>query len=203
DLFEEAAGISKFKTRKKETLKKLDDTDADLNRVDDILFEIDKNLKTLEKQARQTTRYFELKKTYKEASISLAKKKVNSYTDEIHKISQKIQEENDQKLRLNNQITEKEALLEKNKAELIGREKLLSSRQKTLNEHVHNIRQFESDKKIKNERLRFLEDRARKLREQISLDRSSNERAGFSIKSLTDEKEVEGRILEEKKASLE
>jgi chromosome segregation protein len=44
-LFEEAAGISKFKVRKKQTLKKLEETDADLERLEDVLFEIGKNLK--------------------------------------------------------------------------------------------------------------------------------------------------------------
>ena len=53
-FFEEAAGISKYKIRKRQTLKKLQDTDADLDRVEDLLFEIEKNLKTLEKQARRT-----------------------------------------------------------------------------------------------------------------------------------------------------
>src|SRR5690606_21306459 len=120
-----------------------------LYRVDDILFEIEKNLKTLEKQARQTSRYFEIKKQYKEASISLAKKTVKNHTEEITQISTKIRQENDQKLQLNSQMADKEAQLEKCKAELIVQEKLLSSRQKALNEHVNKIRQFESDKKIK------------------------------------------------------
>src|SRR6478735_7520299 len=57
-LFEEAAGISKFKKRKKETLKKLEDTDADLERVEDLLFEIEKNMKSLEKHAKQTEQYY-------------------------------------------------------------------------------------------------------------------------------------------------
>ncbi|MEX2594289.1 MAG: chromosome segregation protein SMC [Anditalea sp.] len=203
ELFEEAAGISKFKSRKKETLKKLEDTDADLDRVEDLLFEIEKNLKSLEKQARQTAKYFEVKKEYKTASMALAKKNVNKHTDDLIAINQKINQENDTKLQLNSKMAEKEALLESNKSGLINKEKLLSSRQKTLNEHVNKLRQFESDKKIKNERLRFLEDRAQKLREQIEQDRKSNERAGFSIKSLAEENVVAGKILAEKKFTIE
>jgi chromosome segregation protein len=203
ELFEEAAGISKFKSRKKETLKKLEDTDADLDRVEDLLYEIEKNLKSLEKQARQTAKYFEIKNEYKTASIALAKKNVKIHTDDLLSITQKINQESDRKLQFNSQMAKKEALLESNKADLIDKEKLLSSRQKALNEHVNKIRQFESDKKIKNERSRFLEDRAQKLREQIDQDRKSNERSGFSIKSLTEESEAAGKILSEKKSTID
>lgn len=203
ELFEEAAGISKFKTRKKETLRKLEDTDADLERVEDVLFEIDKNLKNLEKQAKQTAKYFEIKKEYKEASINLAKRSVGKHTDALIGLNQKIQDEQDRKLGINTKIANKEAQLEENKAELINKEKLLASRQRTLNEHVNKIRQFESDKKIKNERLRFLEDRAQKLREQIDADRKSNDRAGFSIRSLEQEKESAEKILNEKEIIVE
>src|SRR5690606_22713765 len=142
ELFEEAAGISKFKSRKKETLKKLEDTDADLARVEDILYEIEKNLKSLEKQDRQTARYFEIKKEYKAASIALAKKQVDKHSDKILAINLKNEQENDKKLQLKSRMAKTEALLEKNKAKLIHREKLLSSRQKALNEHVNKIRQF-------------------------------------------------------------
>lgn len=203
ELFEEAAGISKFKTRKKETLRKLEDTDSDLERVEDILFEIDKNLKSLEKQARQTAKYFEVKKEYKEASINLARKSVEKHAGNLVTLSQKVLEEQDRKLAINIQVTEKEAYLEFNKAELIQKEKQLSSRQKALNEQVNKIRQFESDKKIKNERLRFLEDRSQKLREQIDTDKKSNDRAGFSIRSLEQEKETAYKILNEKELIVE
>ena len=50
-MFEQAAGISKYKVRKRETLNKLRNTGADLERVEDLLFEIESNLKSLEKQA--------------------------------------------------------------------------------------------------------------------------------------------------------
>src|SRR4029078_9971762 len=71
-LFEEAAGISKYKIRKKQTLSKLEETEGDLNRVNDLMFEIERNLKTLESQARKTERYYKLKETYKELSTELA-----------------------------------------------------------------------------------------------------------------------------------
>jgi chromosome segregation protein len=202
ELFEEAAGISKFKTRKKETLRKLEDTDADLDRVEDVLFEIEKNLKSLEKQAKQTARYFEIKQEYKTASVNLAKKSVRKHSEALIKLHESIQVETDKKGGLTSLIAEKEAFLEQSKVELIKKEKLLSSRQKALNEHVNKIRQFESDKKIKNERLRFLEDRAQKLREQIDADRKSNDRAGFTIRSLEQEKESAEKMLAEKTVIL-
>ncbi len=200
ELFEEAAGISKFKSRKKETLRKLEDTAADLERVEDVLYEIEKNLKSLEKQARQTAKYFEIKKEYKAASINLARKSVQKHSESLIALNSKVQQENDRKLEINTKITEKEALLEYNKTDLIQKEKLLGSRQKTLNEQVNKIRQFESDKKIKNERLRFLEDRAQRLKEQIDTDRKSNDRAGFSITSLEQELESSQKMLAEKEA---
>ncbi len=198
ELFEEAAGISKFKNRKKETLKKLQDTDDDLDRVEDVLFEIEKNLKSLEKQAKQASNYFAIKKEYRLASINLAKKSVEKFTKSLIDASKKMQEEGDKKLLLQSQVADKEALLSQLKADLIQKEKLLASRQKALNEHVNKIRTFESEKKIKNERLRFLEDRSQKLREQIDADRKSNDRAGFSIRSLEQEKESAEKMLAEK-----
>lgn len=202
-LFEEAAGISKFKIRKKETLKKLADTDADLDRVEDLLFEIEKNLKSLEKQARQAKRYYEIKEEYKQLSVQLAQMTMARQKEIYQNLQDKVNQENDRKVSLSKQLAEKEANIEKAKKDLIAKEKLLAARQKTLNEHVNKIRQYESEKKIKNERLRFLNDRATTLREQIELDRKSNERAAFSISSLEQEKRSADKMLAEVSGRLD
>jgi chromosome segregation protein len=196
-LFEEAAGISKFKKRKKETLKKLEDTDADLERVEDLLFEIEKNMKSLEKQAKQTETYYRIKDEYKGKSITLAKVVVNKQKETFNTINKKVAEENDRKIGLASDIAEKEALIEKSKTDLIVKEKTLSSRQKAINEFIAKIRQYESDKQIKNERLKYLNDRANGLKEQIEQDKKSNERARFSIQSLESEKTNALDIFEE------
>ena len=196
-LFEEAAGISKFKKRKKETLKKLEDTDADLERVADLLFEIEKNMKSLEKQARQTENYYRIKEEYKQKSIHLAKVVVNKQKDKFNLLTKRIEEENDRKIALAAEISEKEASIEQAKSELIVKEKTLSSRQKAINEFVSKIRHYESEKQIKNTRLKYLNDRAAGLRDQIEQDRKSNERARFSIQSLEAEKTSAEGILAE------
>ncbi len=188
-LFEEAAGISKFKKRKKETLRKLEGTDADLERVEDLLFEIEKNLKSLEKQARQAERYFKLKEDYKEKSLLLASESIKTQTIGLNSLTKQIEQETDKKINFGKNVAEKEAAVAKLKKELILKEKLLFTRQKALNEHVNTIRQYESDKKIENERLRFLNDKGEGIRSQIELDKKSNERASFSIKSLNTEYE--------------
>src|SRR5436190_21640674 len=196
-LFEEAAGISKFKKRKKETLKKLEDTDADLERVDDLLFEIEKNMKSLEKQAKQTETYYKAKEDYKEKSIQLAKVVVNKQKDKFNHVNKQIEEESDRKTKLAAEIAEKEASIEKEKSELIIKEKTLSTRQKAINDHVAHIRQLESDKQINNERLRFLNDRASSLRDQIEQDKKSNERGNFAIQSLETEERTAQNTLKE------
>jgi chromosome segregation protein len=202
-LFEEAAGISKFKKRKKETLRKLEDTDADLERVEDLLFEIEKNMKSLEKQAKQTENYYKIKEEYKDKSIGLAKVVVNKQKEKFNTINQQVQEENDRKIGLTAEIAEKEANIERSKAELILKEKTLSTRQKSINEFVANIRHYESEKQIKNERLKYLNDRAANLRDQIDQDKKSNERARFSIQSLESERESAQQIFQEISDKLE
>src|ERR1043165_1597640 len=99
-LFEQAAGVAKYKKRKKETIDKLKGTDADLERVRDLLFEIEANLKTLETQAKKTKRYYELKAEYKDLSLLLAKYNLQSYKETFKNLETQKQGEEDKKLEL-------------------------------------------------------------------------------------------------------
>src|SRR5207253_2717563 len=68
-MLEQAAGITIYKTRKKEAKAKLDATEGDLNRIEDLLFEINNQLKSVENKARKEVKYYEIRKEYKLISI--------------------------------------------------------------------------------------------------------------------------------------
>lgn len=175
-LLEEAAGISKFKIRKKETFRKLEDTQADLDRLEDVLFEIRKNMKVLEKQARQAEEYFTIKENYKNASIELAYNQSITKFIEVESI-QKGQRELQQNLeQIRIDIASKEAELEKIKWTILQEEKTLSSRQKTLNQLSAQISEMENEQKLKAERIKFYVQRLEKLhKEEPYLNQQSHE----------------------------
>lgn len=169
-LFEEAAGISKFKLRKKETLRRLEDTDKDLERVEDLLFEISKNLKALEKQAKQAEQYFVLKDEYKSASVALALYLLHHQASVQQRLAGQVSQAEQERSLLAAALMSTQAKVEQEKASLVQHEQLLASRQKALNEQVAGIRVGESEKKLKGERMTYLTDRQQQLRNQSQQD---------------------------------
>src|SRR6187402_3213518 len=115
NLFEEASGISKYKLRKKQTFNKLKDTEADLERVEDLLFEIEKNLKMLENQAKKTERYYRLKDQYKSLSIILASFKIASFSESLNAIEEQELKQREEKAGVITQMDTLEASLQQEK----------------------------------------------------------------------------------------
>jgi chromosome segregation protein len=186
-LFEEAAGISKFRVRKKQTLKKLEETDADLERVEDVLFEIGKNMKTLERQAKQAIKYFQLKDDYKKFSLEYARRNINQYQQTLERLEQDVQRETELKESYVLAVTEAEDAIADQKAELNQTQEQLAEMQKTMQVQTAKLRQLENDIKLKSERSNFLRERMAQLRQQISQDTANLEHTQESIVELRDE----------------
>ena len=167
-MFEQAAGVSKYKARKNETLNKLNATEEDLNRIEDLLFEIDNNLKTLEKQAKRTQKYFDLKAEYKIMSIDLAVLKLSVFKEDYKKTEKQIEVETDIYRQIDVQSIQIEAQVEKDKKDNIEKEQLLSERQRELNSIVGRIRGMENDKRMAQQRKAFMEQNMQKVNEQIA-----------------------------------
>ncbi|WP_295794092.1 chromosome segregation protein SMC [Mucilaginibacter sp.] len=196
NLFEEASGISKYKLRKKQTFTKLKDTEADLERVEDLLFEIEKNLKTLENQAKKTERYYQIKEQYKALSITLASFRIASFSESLARIEEQEQKHKQGKSGIVSQIDTLEAFLQQQKLDSLTKEKNLSVQQKATNEYVSKIRAYESEKKIKNEQLKFQQDKEARLTEELDKDKTQFNHVLYNIKRLSEEKMQEDENLQ-------
>ena len=186
-FLEEAAGISKYKIRKRQTLKRLKDTDDDLERVEDLLFEIEKNLKSLEKQARRTQRYFELKEKYKVISSQYAFLMMRSIRERQRQIQILEQSLTDQQTAIQSGMANREAGVQAMKKDLLDHEKTLSAGQADLNQHIRNIQGIETEKSIKNERLKYLQQRETAIRDQIDTERQQMDQKRSAILQLREQ----------------
>src|SRR5437763_5471547 len=126
-LFEEAAGISKYKIRKKQTLARVEETDGDLNRVNDLLFEIERNMKTLESQSKKTERYYKLKEQYKELSSELALVTIASSRTSFDQLQKEEEKQIEERIAFEAKVDESEAELQKSKLLALDKEKELSA----------------------------------------------------------------------------
>lgn len=177
-LFEQAAGISKFKTRKKETLSKLSATDADLARVEDLLFEIGNNLKILESQAKKAEKYYKMKEEHKELTLELSKFQVQRYVSSFKDLKTQNEEQEQKALSVEKKIADLEVAIENEKTALLDKEKSLTERQKKLNDILSVISQRENNRNIAVEQVKYLKEKKENIRTQI-------ENAALQLNNIT------------------
>ncbi|TAE16103.1 MAG: chromosome segregation protein SMC [Bacteroidetes bacterium] len=170
ELFEKAAGVSKFKSRKKETLARLEVVETDLSRVGDLLFEMEKNIKNLERQAKQAERYFNLKKEYKTAGTLYAKLVWQAQTSSQKELEAKTHTESQTRLQITQELDQQERDLEAEKARLDMIEQDLNNKKNALSEHKTELNRLQNEKRLKAERLTFLQQRNEQLHDQIKQD---------------------------------
>ncbi|MBP6183543.1 MAG: chromosome segregation protein SMC [Saprospiraceae bacterium] len=166
-MLEQAAGISKYKIRKSETLRKLNTTEADLNRVDDLLFEIEHNLKSLEKQAKKAQKYLDLKADYKALSLEWAVFQTHDLKTRYKLVEGQLAKEEDHLRDVEVLIRKAESRAEQEKLQNLDKEKALSERQKAVNDIGLQIRTIESQIEILNQRSNYIQQNKSKVQERI------------------------------------
>ena len=140
-LIEEAAGIGKYKARRREAEGKMRLTEQNLVRVDDVLGEIRRQITTLERQAKKAARYKRLQETQRVLELSIAADERASLLEEVERESDALASLKDQMTALEANLAERElaaqefriALTEAEKAVTAGAEKLYSLRSEIKN----------------------------------------------------------------------
>ncbi|MDQ6757866.1 MAG: chromosome segregation protein SMC [Bacteroidota bacterium] len=204
-MLEQAAGISIYKTRKKEAKLKLDATELDLARIEDLLFEINNQLKTLESQAKKAEKYYEIKKEYKDVSIELAKAALEGFNITYRDLNEQQKNETDKRIELEAAIASEEAEIEKEKFHFIEKEKALQEMQHAFNELHNTVRNKENEKNLASQRLQYLKERETSLQNFLQKAEGQlqgiNESIQFTQQQIKDE-DIKLNELKEQLQSL-
>ncbi|MEO5618841.1 MAG: AAA family ATPase, partial [Candidatus Eisenbacteria bacterium] len=128
-MFEEASGITKYKSRKKEALNKLDATDTDLTRLNDIVFEIEKELRSLARQVGKARRYQRLREEIRDLDLQLTAGSVEGLRTKEREARDQWQEEAVRREGVTTSLTGIEARLNDRKLALLELERELGTAQ--------------------------------------------------------------------------
>ncbi len=200
-IFEEAAGVLKYKTRKKETESKLAQAQGNLDRLDDIIYELDNQVKPLEKQAQTAKKFLELDGQRKElyldvlvAQLSLGKEKLSEKEAELESVKTELTSYYKQRSELeqeNQNLKEKRhrlsEQLEREQAVLLDVTKLISDLERKIEVHKLESSQKESSRQEAQARLENLLTRREQLTEQIEQKQETLAQLDSSLSSLKDD----------------
>ncbi|RME75718.1 MAG: chromosome segregation protein SMC, partial [Planctomycetota bacterium] len=142
-LFEEAAGISKFKAQRKETMKRLENVEANLARLQDILGELTSRLKTVRNQAEKARKYQDYHKEIRRLKLAQGAAQYKIYQDKLQEINGKLENYEKELASLGEKSQEFETSLEELQKERYDKEELLDSYQKealTLQEKMSHLK---------------------------------------------------------------
>ena len=154
-LIEEAAGISKFKSRKEAALRKIESTQANLLRLTDILNELSRQINSLNRQAKKAERYQRIATELKEREVSLAAYRHNELSNELGALESESRTHAEMEVSLSAELSKHEADIESQKMTIAEIERELEGIQEELysvNQSIkldeaaieHNAKEIES-----------------------------------------------------------
>ena len=201
-VFEEAAGITKFKKEKKEALRKLDFTEANLLRVSDVLAEQERRMNSLKRQVAKARRYQALAADTRVLDTHLGHKKFVELTAERDELTVSIRGLEVRDTELEMQLPAKEeAVTEARNAARIFEGELAELRQH-LNEHRNALNSASGRMAFNEERKAELESRIRQNHEDIAATREKLAQQEFDFIAANESLDQLSRIIAEKEIQL-
>lgn len=165
-IFEEAAGVLKYKQRKKKSEFKLAETEENLHRVDDILHEIEQQISPLEEQSKKAENYLSLKKQLKEKEISFLITEIDDLHQEWQNLLKILEDEKNKEVICRDSIKQKEARMEQERQAIESLDGAIEELQAKLLKVTQDLEQYEGKKRLYDERHKHLEENKEKLQQQ-------------------------------------
>lgn len=178
-LFEDAAGVSKYKKRKNESLSKLNRTQENLLRVEDIIEELELRVNPLRRQAKKAEQYLALKQCLEAIEISVIVDEVHTYNNQIADLKNKAFDQQSQRAIAETTIGVEEGKNQEARTDMSNLDRELHQLQSDFMKVVNEIGSLEARKSELDEKRRY------------ALEYASNAEKIKEIKSMLDNAEYE------------
>ena len=185
-VFEEAAGITKYKREKKEALRKLEYTEANLLRVSDVLAEQDRRMNSLKRQVAKARRYQSLASDVRVLDTNLGHKRYVEINAEICELKTSVRGLEVRETEIEQQMPAKEEAVSEARAAARAFEGELADLRQQLNEHRNALASAQGRIAFNEERKAELEIRIRQNHEDIELTREKLSQQEFEFLSANE-----------------
>ncbi len=189
EIFDEAAGIAKYKARKAEALRKLERTTEDLLRLSDVIAEVKRTLNSLKRQAAQARRYKELREQRDSIDKILLCRRSEQVTNQLTEVRKRLEERQDSLYQVNTQMAKLEALWQEAQ---VRTEEL----QEQISESQSAVFSVRSELEQMRHKCEVLHDRIDEYTRREKDSQTENESLSTKIKDLNQRAESYNEILQ-------
>ncbi len=178
-LIEEVAGVMKYKVRKAEAISKLESSKQNLQRINDIVYEVKRQINSLDRQVKKAERYKKLLDEIRELELRIAKREHTRYINLFISLSSEIQSLKETLASHKTELSSLENLLETKRIEVAEKEKMLAETENILNEKQREIADTEKliavlktnieNQKVEIIRLSMLQEEIKSKKEELSI----------------------------------
>lgn len=196
ELFEEAAGILKYKLRKKEARRRLDETKDNLIRVQDLIYELDTQVEPLQGQAEITKQYRLLQQQIEMEEKRLLSFQLRKTKDDLAKVNRQLESVNDALLTTAAQEGQQEKERQDLKNNLLDQQKARKEEEQNYNQLVRSHEQLESE-------LKLLTERENHIKGQLEQNKRRIAQLEQMVIEFQAQKEQNGQDLVQKKEELD
>lgn len=208
-IFEEAAGVLKYKTRKRKAESKLTETQDNLNRVHDILHELEGQVEPLKIQSSLAKEFLAKKDELEQIEVALTVYEIEELYEKWEKLSQELEKHNEMEQQMAGQLQDREAHLKKLRDSLATLETSINGFQEILLNASEELEKLEGRKEVLKERKKNAAQNKSQLEKAIVEGEAAVERLSLQKERETEilhalDLEVKGisETLHEKQKSL-
>ena len=208
-IFEEAAGVLKYKTRKRKAESKLTETQDNLNRVHDILHELEGQVEPLKIQSSLAKEFLEKKEELEQIEVALTVFEIEELYEKWENLSQELEKHNEMEQQMAGQLHDREAHLKKLRDSLATLETSINELQEILLNASEELEKLEGRKEVLKERKKNATQNKSQLEKAIVEGEAAVERLSLQKERETEllnalNSEVKGiqETLNEKQKSL-